>query len=164
MTTAATGHYPFDDHGLQTAAQTSWTDRNTSLDALHAVEAALCEPAPGRHRPWIDTLRTALEELQLALNTQADGDDEAASLLSEIASSEPRLIPRIDLLRRQHKRLRDNVRATLEELGAQADRDHLDPADIRDRVGELARRLRHHRAQEADLIYEAINVNLGIGD
>jgi hypothetical protein len=35
---------------------------------------------------------------------------------------------------------------------------------MRDRVAELSRRLRHHRAQEADLIYEAVNLNLGIGE
>ena len=164
MTSTATGHYPYDDHPLQPAAQTSWTDRNTSLDALHALEAALSEPAPTRHPQWIDTVRDALEELRQALDAQAAGDSEAASLLSEIASDQPRLTPRIDRLRRQHKSLRDGVQATLDELGAQADHDHLDTADIRDRVAELARRLRHHRAQEADLIYEAVNLNLGIAE
>ena len=164
MTTTARGHYPPDDHPLQAAAQTSRSDRNTSLDALHALEAALSEPAPNRHPEWIDTVRGALEELQEALDAQAAGDNETASLLSEIASDEPRLIPRIDRLRRQHKSLRDGVQATLDELGAQADHDHLDTAEIRDRVAELARRLRHHRAQETDLIYEAVNLNLGIGE
>ena len=164
MTTTASEHYPSDDHPLQAAAQTSRTDRNTSLHALHALEAALSEPAPSRHHQWIGTVRDALEELQQALDTQAAGDSEAASLLSEIASDEPRLIPRIDRLRRQHKSLRDGVQAALDELGAQADHDQLDTADIRDRVAELARTLRHHRAQETDLIYEAVNLNLGIGE
>jgi hypothetical protein len=164
MTTTANGHYPYDDHPLQAAAQTSWTDRNTSLEALHALEAALFEPAPSRHSQWIDTVRSALEGLQEALEAQSAGDNEAASLLSEIASDQPRLIPRIDRLRRQHKSLRDGVQTTLGELGAQADHDHLDTAEIRDRVAELARRLRHHRAQEADLIYEAVNLNLGTGE
>jgi len=56
------------------------------------------------------------------------------------------------------------VQTTLDELGAQADDDHLDTADLRDRVAELARRLRHHRAQEAHLIYEAVNLNLGTSE
>ena len=56
------------------------------------------------------------------------------------------------------------MQATLDDLDAQADQDHLDTADLRDRVAELARRLRHHRAQEADLIYEAVNLNLGTGE
>jgi hypothetical protein len=56
------------------------------------------------------------------------------------------------------------MQATLDELGAQADQDHLDIADMRDRVAEPVRRLRHDRAQEADFIYEAVNLSLGIGE
>jgi hypothetical protein len=164
MTTTTSEQYPYDDHPLQAAAQTSWTDRNTSLDALHTLEAALSEPAPTRRHQWVETVRGALDALQHALDVQAAGDSEAASLLSEIANDEPRLIPRIDRLRRQHQGLRDGVRATLDELGVQADHGHIDTAEIRDRVAELARRFRHHRAHEADLIYEAVNINLGTGD
>lgn len=164
MTTIASAQYPYDDHPLQAAAQTSRSDRNSSLDALHALEAALAEPAPTRQQSWIETVRVALDALRDALDAQAAGDSEEASLLSEIASDEPRLIPRIERLRRQHQGLRDGVQATLAELSTQADHDHIDTADIRDRVAELARRLRHHRAQESDLIYEAVNINLGIGD
>jgi hypothetical protein len=50
------------------------------------------------------------------------------------------------------------------ELAACAERDLVEVGEIRDRAVELARRLRHHRAQEADLIYEAVNINLGTGD
>lgn len=164
MTTTQNEQFPYDDHPLQGAARTSRTDRNTSLDALHALEAALAEPAASRRHQWVGAVQTALEVLRDALDTQAAGDSEAASLLSEIAVDEPRLIPRIERLRRQHQGLRDGVRAVLAELAAQTDHDHVDSDDIRDRVAELARRLRHHRAQEADLIYEAVNINLGAGD
>ena len=164
MTTTASEQYPYHDHPLQAAAQTSRSDRNSSLDALHILEAALSEPAPMRQQPWVEAVRAALDLLRDALDAQAAGDSEAASLLSEIATDEPRLIPRIDRLRRQHQTLRDSVQATLDELATQSDHDHIDTADIRDRVAELARRLRHHRAQESDLIYEAVNINLGIGD
>jgi hypothetical protein len=164
MTTIASHQYPYDDHPLQAAAQTSRTDRNSSLDALHVLEAALSEPAPTRQQHWIEAVRAALDSLRTFLDAQAEGDSEEASLLSEIASDEPRLIPRIDRLRRQHQALRESVQATLDELATQADDDHIDAADIRDRVAELARRLRHHRSQESDLIYEAVNINLGVGD
>ena len=164
MTTITSETYPYDEHPLQAAAQTSRTDRNSSLDALHVLEAALYEPAPAREQSWIEAARSALETLREALDTQASGDSEEASLLSEIANEEPRLLPRIDRLRRQHQALRDSVRAALDELAAQADDGHIDIADVRDRVAEIARRLRHHRAQESDLIYEAVNINLGTGD
>lgn len=164
MTTTPAQQYPYDDHPLRAAAHTSWTDRNTSLDALHSLESALSEPAPTRQRQWVETVRAALDALLQALDTQAAGDSGAASLLSEIASDEPRLIPRIDRLRRQHQGLRESVQVILAEIAAQTDQDHIDTADIRDRLADLARLLRHHRAQEADLIYEAVNINLGTGD
>ena len=162
--TKPSDQYPYNKHPLQGPARASWTDRNVSLDALHVLEAALAEPAPSRHPEWAGRVRVGLEALRKALEVQASGDSEASSLLSEISVDEPRLLPRIKRLRRQHSELRDRAIAIVEELEAQADRDHLDVADIRDRVAELARRLRHHRAQEADLIYEAVNVNLGTGD
>ena len=164
MTTTPSDQYPYNEHPLQVAAQTSWTDRNVSLDALHVLEAALAEPAPSRHPQWTNRVRVGLEALQNALDAQASGDNEASSLLSEIVVDEPRLLPRIERLRRQHSELRDRTQTILDELDAQTDHDHLDVADIRDRIAELARRLRHHRAQEADLIYEAVNINLGAGD
>lgn len=164
MTTITSEQYPYDGHPLQAAAQTSRTDRNSSLGALHVLEAALSEPAPARQQSWVEAVRVAFDALREALDSQATGDSEEASLLAEIARDEPRLIPRIDRLRRQHKGLRDTVRATLDELVTQAEHDHIDTADVRDRAAEIARRLRHHRAQEADLIYEAVNINLGVGD
>lgn len=64
MTATASDRYPHDDHPLQTAAQLSWTDRNASLDALHDLEAVLAEPAPKRAPQWLDSVRSALDELQ----------------------------------------------------------------------------------------------------
>jgi hypothetical protein len=164
MTTAPSQHYPYPDHPLQTAGQRSWTDRNTSLDALHELEAVLAEPAPNRAPRWLANVRAALDGLHAALDAQAGGDRETTSLLSEIAVDEPRLVPRITRLRRQHDDLRESVRALRSELAACAEQDLVDVGDTRDRVADLARRLRHHRAQEADLIYEAVNLNLGTGD
>ena len=163
MTTTSSAHYPYREHPLQGPAQLSWSDRNMSLDALHVLEAALAEPAPARTSAWLDNVRAALHTLADALDTQAHGDSEAASLLSEIATDEPRLLPRIERLRAEHASLRDAVRDLLKGLNAGGD-DRIDIADIRDRAAELARRLRHHRAREADLIYEAVNLNLGTGD
>ena len=41
--------------------------------------------------------------------------------------------------------------------------DLIDAGEIRDRAAEIARRPRHHRAQEADLIYQAIATNSSCG-
>jgi hypothetical protein len=150
-------------HRLQPAADTSRADREASLDALHALEEALSAPAPGREAGWLAAVIQALDLLTEALDAQAGGDAEPASLLSEIATDEPRLVPRIQRLRDEHRDLRDSVRS----LRAQIEPDDhvaVDVADVRDRLAAVARRFRQHRSREADLIYEALNISLGAGD
>lgn len=150
-------------HRLSSVAELSRIDRNSSRDALQALEDALSEPAPGREDRWLTTVIEALEVLDSALGTQSDRDSEASSLMSEIAADEPRLGPRVDRLRSEHADLRDSVKSLLGQIAPHPGMD-IDIADIRDRLSSVARRLRQHRAREADLIYEAININLGVGD
>jgi hypothetical protein len=161
MTTAQ--QYPYDDHPFQQAAQDSRADRNASLDALHTVEAALAAPAPGRDEHWLADVVNAIDALLDALNSQAAGDSETTSLLSEIANDQPRFVPRVERLRHEHGDLRASLQSLREQITPAAGVD-IDAADIRDRLASIARRLRQHRAREADLIYEAINLNLGGGD
>lgn len=163
MTTNPAQQYPYDDHPLQQAAQDSRADRNASLDALHAVEAALAAPAPGRDERWLVDVLDAIDALQAALDSQAAGDSETSSLLSEIATDQPRFVPRIERLRHEHANLRAALRSLRDQIAPASGVD-IDAADIRDRLASVARRLRQHRAREADLIYEAINLNLGGGD
>jgi hypothetical protein len=163
MTTNPGQQYPYDDHPLQQAAQDSRADRNASLDALHTVEAALAAPAPGRNERWLAEVLIAIDTLLDALNSQAATDSESTSLLSEIAIDQPRFVSRIERLRREHDDLRAALRSLRDQIAPVVGVD-VDPADIRDRLASVARRLRQHRAREADLIYEAINLNLGGGD
>jgi hypothetical protein len=150
-------------HRLQPAADTSRADREASLDALRALEDALSAPTPRREDAWLGDVVAALDTMATALDTQASGDAETASLLSEIAADEPRLQPRIERLRHEHQDLRDVVASLRTQIAPTSGLD-IDTADIRDRLAAVARRFRHHRAREADLIYEAVNINLGVGD
>ena len=150
-------------HNLEQAADVSRANRDASLDALRALEDALAAPAPGRQDRWLELVVDALDRLMGALDAQGGDDAETASLLSEIAVDEPRLKPRIDRLRQEHDDLRAAA-ASIRSQIAPADGVEVDPADIRDRLATVARRVRQHRAREADLIYEAVNINLGVGD
>ena len=148
---------------LRSAADFSRTNRDASLDALRSVEDALAAPTPGREDQWLELVVHALGDLTTALGTQAGADADNASLLSEIAVDEPRLQPRIRRLRQEHDDLRAAASSIREQITPTAGV-HIDTADIRDRLASIARRLRQHRAREADLIYEAVNINLGVGD
>lgn len=159
----ASERYPFDDHPLQDAAQLTWSDRNASLDALHALEDALAEPTAGREQQWLAEVPATLDGLAGALDAQASGDAESASLLSEIAADEPRLYPRIERLRREYADVQQSIMSLRDQLSPNDNVD-VDTADVRDRLASVARRLRAQRAREADLIYEAVNINLGAGN
>ncbi len=161
---STTHRHPYADHPLQAASQRARCDRNASLDALHVLEAVLSEPAPNRADRWLARVRTALDALQTTLDTQGDNDHETDSLLSEIRTEQPRLVPRIDGLRCEQHSLTEATVSLARELTGSAQGELIDPGDVRDRLAELARRIRHHRAQEADLVYEAVNIDLGGGD
>lgn len=156
--------YPYEGHRFQDAATVSWTDRNASLDALQQLESALSAPTPGRELPWRRQVQVTLEALAAKLDQQARGDSEGASLLSEVALEEPRLAARVAGLRAEHDDLRHAVDSLQSQLRDLVDEASVDTADLRDRLAGVARRLRQHRAREADLIYEAVNINLGAGD
>jgi hypothetical protein len=150
-------------HRLQPAADLSRADRDASLDAVLVLEDALAEPTPGREVEWLRGVHDARDALAGALDAQASSDAETSSLLSEIASQEPRLRPRIDRLRHEHQDLRDAAASLRQQIDHHPDAG-IDVADIRDRLAAIARRMRQHRAREADLVYEAVNINLGGGD
>jgi hypothetical protein len=148
---------------LDSAAEFSRVNRDSSLEALRSLEEALAAPTPGRENQWLALVVRALDELTDALDAQAGGDAEHTSLLSEIGVDEPRLQPRIRRLRQEHDDLRAaalSMRQQIAPEGGVA----TDTAHIRDRLASIARAVRQHRAREADLIYEAVNINLGVGD
>jgi hypothetical protein len=150
-------------HALAPAAAASRANRDAALDALRDLEDALAAPTPGREERWLHAVVNAVDRLTEALGTQAGDDAETASLLSEIAVEEPHLKPRIDRLRQEHHDLRAAA-ASIRDQITPATGVGIDTADIRDRLASVARRARQHRAREADLIYAAVNINLGVGD
>lgn len=150
-------------HRLSAVADTSRMDRDSSRDALHVLEDALSEPASGREERWLTSVIEGLAALGSALDAQAGRDSDSSSVLSEIAADDPRFRPRIERLRAEHTDLRDSVKSLLSQMAPHPGL-VIDAGDIRERLASVARRLRQHRAREADLIYEAININLGVGD
>ena len=140
-----------DEH--RAGLDTRRVDQDRTLDAVHRVEAALASAAPGRHGQWRERVVAALEDLDRAT---ADEERNAAlpeSLMSDIARTQPRLRTRVRGLRAQYRQAReaiDGLRRELDELGGE-----VDVADVRQRLTWLLGALRHQRARESDLIYEA---------
>jgi len=128
-------------------------DRDRTLDAMHRLEAALSEAAPGREDPWREAVVDSLSVLEEATAEEAENARRPDSLLSDLARSQPMLRNRARALRLQYEKLRDTIVSLRDEF--QCPEDAIDYADVRQRLGWVLTGLRHQRARESDLIYEA---------
>jgi hypothetical protein len=141
---------PAQQAGLE--AREVFQDR--TLDAMHRLEAALSSAAPGREASWRDDVVAALTELHLATTEENDNAARPDSLLSDLQRTQPRLRSRVRGVRTQYRHLRDGIEALRQELEEQSP-DVPDFGDVRQRLAWLLTALRHQRARESDLIYEA---------
>jgi hypothetical protein len=129
------------------------TDQDRTLAAMQKLEAALGTAAPGREASWRDEVRGALVVLGEATTREADNASAPDSLLSDVARTQPRLRNRVRGLRVQYRQLQDGIASLLDEL--EEGEATVDFADLRQRLAWVLTGLRHQRARESDLIYEA---------
>ena len=133
--------------------ETRRDDQDRTLAAMHRLEAALESAGPGREASWQDEVMGGLSVLDAAITEESDNASRADSLLSDIARTQPLLRNRVRGTRMQYQQLRDRVSALRREL-EEAD-SMPDVADLRERLASVLHGLRHQRARESDLIYEA---------
>jgi hypothetical protein len=129
-------------------------NQDRTLVAMQQLEAALGAAAPRREQAWRNQVRTALGVLGEAARDEAENAAQPDSLLSDIARTQPWLRNRVRGLRIHYGQLRDNIAALHGELDAPAG-PVVDFTDIRQRLSWVLAGLRHQRARESDLIYEA---------
>ena len=147
-------------HSSWTPAQrarrdTRTADQDRTLETMHQLEAALAAPAPGNQASWLHDVRGALLTLE---DVTRDEDTNAAqpdSLLSDIKRTQPILASRVRGVRAQYQQIRDAISSLRGELERHDDHGDLDYADTRQRLAWILTALRHQRARESDLIYEA---------
>ena len=129
-------------------------DLDRTLSAMHSLEAALSEAASRREAHWRDAVHEALSVLESATTEEAVNAKRPDSLLSDLARTQPRLRNRARALRMEYERLRDTISSLQQEIRGHKDGD-VDFSDLRQRLGWILTALRHQRARESDLIYEA---------
>jgi hypothetical protein len=130
-------------------------DHDRTLGAMHALEDALDAAAPGRESSWRAAVLAALVVLDEATEEEHINASSPDSLLSDIKRTQPRLRTRVRGLRTQYAHLRQAISSMRTELAKPDEDDGTDYADIRQRLAWLLTALRHQRARESDLIYEA---------
>jgi septal ring factor EnvC (AmiA/AmiB activator) len=129
-------------------------DQDRTLAAMHELEAALGSAAPGRESSWRADVLAALVVLDEATDDEYANATRPDSLLSDIKRTQPRLRTRVRGLRTQYAQLSQTIKSIRAEL-ANPDDESTDFADVRQRLAWLLTALRHQRARESDLIYEA---------
>lgn len=127
-------------------------DQDRTLAAVHRLEAALSSAASGREPSWLNEVVDALAVLDSATGDEQHNADRPDSLLSDIARTQPWLRNRVRGLRATYQQLRDRITALSGEM---ASGDGLDVDDLRRRIAWLFTAVRHQRARESDLLYEA---------
>jgi hypothetical protein len=130
-------------------------DQDRTLLAMHELEDALATAAPAREARWHETVLGALAVLGDATREEAENAQQADSLLSDIAFNQPRLRNRVRRLRTQYRQLQETIDSLQHEFGENPAEADVDVADVRQRLAWLLASLRHQRARESDLIYEA---------
>jgi hypothetical protein len=145
-------------HGLSDAqhhrAQRRHADQDRTLLAMQQLEAALGAAVPRREQAWLAEVRRTLGVLSEAARDEADNAAQPDSLLSDIARTQPWLRNRVRGLRIGYGQLRDAIAALRQELDSEAGQ-KADFTDIRQRLTWVLAGLRHQRARESGLIYEA---------
>jgi hypothetical protein len=129
-------------------------DQDRTLAAMQQLEGALGTAAPHREHAWLAEVRRALAVLAEAASEEAGNAARPDSLLSDISRTQPWLRNRVRGLRIHYGQLRDGISALGKELDGHAG-EAVDFTDVRQRLARVLAGLRHQRARESDLIYEA---------
>lgn len=138
----------------RTSLESREADQDRTLSAMHSLERALSDAAPGREEQWRTAVLDALLVLDAATTEEAANAERPDSLLWDLAHSQPRLRNRARALRLQYGKLRDAITSLRGEIEDRTEAG-ADYADLRERLGWVLTGLRHQRARESDLIYEA---------
>ncbi|QEG24692.1 hypothetical protein [Mariniblastus fucicola] len=137
--------------------------------AIHRLEACLGQAAPGRETEWQQEVNRALDLLLAAMKESRECVQRDDGLIEEIKLEKPYLLKRIKNLRAEFDGLFNQAAALQDQMKDASDKDSSETqqigfADLRQRMSWLLSALRHHQAKEADLVYEAFNVDIGVGD
>jgi hypothetical protein len=149
----------FEDASRSEAYSSSREDRDRTLAAVRDLEAALARAAGSID--WQAEVVASLVRLEEAMTIEQGELKRPDSLLALIASDHSRLFgSRIRSFKEQY----DDIARQTRSLRAQiegAGEDGITADEVRHRVGWIIAALRHCRARQTDLVFEAVTLDLG---
>lgn len=143
----------------QQALAASRLERDRTLEAIHSLEASL--GMASESSDWLEEVSMSLETLENSMTAERDELNRPDALLAMIASEHPRRFgPRIRSLREQYQGIVAQLASLRRELAESGGTDH-GAEDLRHRAGSIIRALHNCRGRQADLVYDALRLDLG---
>lgn len=140
------------------------TRREDLHAALVAVEEAIARPT-GRPADWASRVHEALIALGSSFERHIATTEEPGGLFEAVNTAAPRLAGRVDRLVREHQEIRTAIGQAMDAVRPQAHPfGQEDASGGRDVVLALVTHLLRHRQTGADLVYEAFETDIGVGD
>lgn len=139
--------------------------RTRMIRSMQSLEHALAMATYTRESKWRNHVVRTLKRLHDSMTAQASELRGESGLLAELILETPRLSSRINRLREDYDQLVKRIDALHSEFSAEETRKTMpNIADMRERIAELITDLRKFQSEETDLIYEAIQVDIGAAD
>lgn len=145
----------------ETSARTR-NEHSDLLAAMHRLEAALASPAPTREGQWKLRAAQDLKEVRAILEAHVLSAEGAGGLFAELELASPQVAHRITALREEHSAFLETL-VRLERGFSQEDVTSGHEL-LRREAASFLNALRHHHAQEVDLIFESFWRDIGVGD
>lgn len=133
-------------------------DRDRTLGAIRDLEVALGRAAGGED--WITEIGSSLRALSEAMSEEQTELQRPDSLLTMISAERPRRFgPRVRGIKEQYADIARQLGSFRRELEASGDM--TDSGELRHRAAWIIRALHNCRNRQADLVFEALGVDLG---
>ncbi len=140
--------------------------RDTLFDSILDLEAALAAPASDRVAAWAADVAASLDRLRAVFEHHVVDTESDGGFFEEILADEPRLARAVERMRADHVTITttsDELTERLRTLRNDGGRD-TDVEGLRAGLLDLIRALLVHRHRGSELVYEAYNVDLSVGD
>ena len=132
--------------------------------SMDDVERSIVSAATGRPGEWATRVGDRLRDLQAAFDRHVEITEAPDGLLEEVVEATPRLVPRVERLKKDHV----DIRVLIEEALAAVQ----EPASFTDEqvqvvtksVLSLLVQIVHHRHLGADVVYQAYSVDIDAAD
>lgn len=146
------------ERSSQDSVDAARADRDRTLGAIRDLELALGRAAGGED--WIVEIGSSLRALSEAMSEERRELERPDSLLAMIAAERPRRFgPRVRGIEEQYADIARQLGSFRRELEASAET--TDSGELRHRAGWIIRALHNCRNRQADLVFEALGVDLG---